>query len=167
MSVLSEKAELSRKYTNYSLRATSVYLLDAANIPTRHIMSVTGHKAESSLKTYTGHTDNNTKKLVSNIITELLDSKLEPVTNSQYDELMDQLDADPEFDQILADLPSINSEATCAISSNNCVTPVTPAGVSNVFSCNYQWNTRFQPYPQPMITGQNAHVTINYNIFNN
>ena len=98
---------------------------------------------------------------------DLLDSKLEPVTNSKYDELMDQLDADPEFDQILADLPSINSEATCANSSTNCVTSVTPAGVSNVFSCNYQWNTRFQPYPQPMITSQNAHVTINYNIFNN
>ena len=152
MSVLSEKAELSRKYTNHSLRATSVHLLDAANIPTRHIMSVTGHKAEYSLKTYTGHTDNNTKTLMSNIITEstgavsatelsfkqdesdvpdfdLLASDLEPVTSSQYNELVDQLDADPEFDQILADLPPINSGATCLNSSNNCVTPVTPAGV--------------------------------------
>ena len=61
ISVLSEKAALSRKYTNHSLRATSIHLLDAGNIPTRHIMSVTGHKAKSSLKSYTGHTDNNTK----------------------------------------------------------------------------------------------------------
>ena len=62
MSVLSQKASLSQKYTNHSLRTTSVHILDAAQIPTRHIMSVTGHKAETSLKTYTGHTNNKKKK---------------------------------------------------------------------------------------------------------
>ena len=31
-------------------------------------MSVTGHKAETSLKIYTGHTNNKTKKPISNII---------------------------------------------------------------------------------------------------
>ena len=50
MSVLSEKADLSTKYTNHSLRATSAHILDAALIPSRKIMSVTGHKAESSLR---------------------------------------------------------------------------------------------------------------------
>ena len=71
MSVLSQKASLSQKYTNHSFRATSVHILDATQIPTRHIMSVTGHKAETSLKTYAGHTNNNTKKPMSNIITKL------------------------------------------------------------------------------------------------
>ena len=61
MSVLSQKASLSQKYTNHSLR-TSVGILDATQIPTRHIMSVTGHKAETSLKTYTGHTNKKKKK---------------------------------------------------------------------------------------------------------
>ena len=31
-------------------------------------MSVTGHKAETSFKAYSGHTNNKTKKPVSNII---------------------------------------------------------------------------------------------------
>ena len=68
MSVLSQKASPSQKDTNHSLRTTSVPILDATQIPTRHIMSVTGHKAETSLKTYTGHTNN--KKNMSNIITK-------------------------------------------------------------------------------------------------
>ena len=36
--------------------------------------------------------------------------------------------------------------------------------VSNVFSCNYQWNAGFQTFPQPVITDQNAQIIIDYNI---
>jgi hypothetical protein len=68
MSEFSQKAGISRKYTNHSLRATSVHLLDAAQFPSRHIMSVTGHKAEIRLKTYTGYTSENTKRSMSKAI---------------------------------------------------------------------------------------------------
>lgn len=72
MSNLSEKAGLSQKYTNHSLRATSVHVLDSAQVPTRHIMSVTGHKCENSLKTYTGFTDSSTKQMMSHTISKSL-----------------------------------------------------------------------------------------------
>jgi hypothetical protein len=49
MSEISQEFALSQVYTNHSLRATTVHVLDAANIAVRHIMSVTGHKSESSL----------------------------------------------------------------------------------------------------------------------
>ena len=63
MNKISESAQLSKKYTNHSLRATAVHILDAANFPSRHIMTVTGHRSESSLKTYTGYTDSNICKI--------------------------------------------------------------------------------------------------------
>lgn len=60
MSEISKVFKLSQVYTNYSL--TTVHLLDVASIPGRHIMSVTGHKSESSLKSYTGYTSTKTKR---------------------------------------------------------------------------------------------------------
>jgi hypothetical protein len=42
--------------------------------PDRHIMFVTGHKAESSLKTYTGYTDSKTKQKMSNALSSVLRS---------------------------------------------------------------------------------------------
>jgi hypothetical protein len=54
MTTIRKDCQLSKIFTNHSLRATTVHLLDIAWFPDRHIMSVTGHKAESSLKTYTG-----------------------------------------------------------------------------------------------------------------
>ena len=98
-----------------------MHILDATQITTRHTMSVTGHKAETSLKTYTGHIYNKTKKPMSNIITkstgavsdinksseqaknahkDIADFTLEPVTKNQYDDLMDDLNSDP--DRLLA-----------------------------------------------------------------
>ena len=50
MTTTNKDCQLSKIYTNHSLRATTVHLLDVARFPDRHIMSVTGHKAESSLK---------------------------------------------------------------------------------------------------------------------
>ena len=52
MSTISKESDLSRIYINHSLRAKTVHVLDVARFLDRHIMSVTGHKAQSSLKTY-------------------------------------------------------------------------------------------------------------------
>jgi hypothetical protein len=62
MTEISRMAKLSHEYTNHSCRATTVHVLDEAQVPSRHIMSVTGHKSESSLKTYSGKTCEKNKK---------------------------------------------------------------------------------------------------------
>ncbi|CAC5390986.1 unnamed protein product [Mytilus coruscus] len=62
MKKISAAAKLSIFYTNHSLRATTVHVLDVAQFQNRHIMSLTGHISENSLKTYTGQTSEETKK---------------------------------------------------------------------------------------------------------
>ena len=193
MAVLSERAGLSAKYTNHSLRATSVHILDAAQIPSRHIMSVTGHKAEASLKTYSGHTDTDTKKLMSHTIYKstgatvdehhesiprpkkpkwgndlnlnLQESVLEPVSNSQYNEILNDLNSDPEFENLMMQVSDSMSQP--AGIAPGIISPVAQSNSqSNSFTCNYNVVPGCFPMPQPLITGQNAHVSINYNIFN-
>ena len=80
---------------------------------------------------------------------------LEPVTNSQYGDLMD--------DKILAEmLPNFGENIVPVASASSAMTRSHHIAVSNV--CNYQWNVGFQTFPQPVITEQNVQITINYNI---
>jgi hypothetical protein len=46
MSEISKEFALSQVYTNHSLRATTVHVLDAANIAGRHIMSVKANQVK-------------------------------------------------------------------------------------------------------------------------
>lgn len=52
MKTLSQQAGLSRVYTNHCLRATCVTTLDSVGFEARHIMGVSGHKAETSIRNY-------------------------------------------------------------------------------------------------------------------
>lgn len=52
MKTLSEEAKLSAIFTNHSIRSTYITNLDAAGFESRHIMTVSSHKSESTIKTY-------------------------------------------------------------------------------------------------------------------
>ena len=81
---------------------------------------------------------NKLKVLIMTFHLNLLDSTLEPVTNSQYDEFMDDLNSDPEFDKILAEMPFNSGSNIVPVSSTSSAIARSPCEVSNVFSCNYQ-----------------------------
>ena len=49
---ISRAAELSRAYTNHSVRATAITLQSNAGIQNRHIMAISGHCSEQSLAYY-------------------------------------------------------------------------------------------------------------------
>ena len=53
MKIISTGANCSRIYTNHCLRATCVTTLDQSGFESRDIMSVSGHRSESSIKIYT------------------------------------------------------------------------------------------------------------------
>ena len=61
MECISKVAELSKIYTNHSIRATAVKILDKCGYEARHIMADSGHKSKSSIRSYC-KTDTSTKK---------------------------------------------------------------------------------------------------------
>ena len=52
MKEISQSAQLSRVYTNHSVRATAITLWSNAGVPNRHIMAISGHRNEQSLAHY-------------------------------------------------------------------------------------------------------------------
>ncbi|VDI10339.1 Hypothetical predicted protein [Mytilus galloprovincialis] len=84
MNEISKMANLSHIYTNHSCRATTVHLLDEADIPSRHIMTVTGHKSETSLKTYSGKTCEKKKRHMSEILSSKNCGKKSCISNIDF-----------------------------------------------------------------------------------
>jgi integrase len=52
MTNISKLAHLSMNYTNHSIRATSITEMDEAGVASGHIMRISGHKSEASIKNY-------------------------------------------------------------------------------------------------------------------
>ena len=68
MKNISREGNLSKCYTNHSIRATAVTILDKLGFEARHIMAVSGHKNEASIRSYS-KTDICTKKKMSETLT--------------------------------------------------------------------------------------------------
>ena len=115
MTTISKWGKLSKIYSNHSIRATSITIMDECGIASRHIMKVSGHKSETSLKSYTQNISVIKKKEISATLSRSLgqdviesevqngkctvESSSETVTNkivlinndSLYDDLADLL----------------------------------------------------------------------------
>jgi hypothetical protein len=68
MSKLSLAAGLSRRYTNHSLRATCITVLDEKGFDSRDICNVSGHRNERSLRTYVGRPNDAKKQKLSDAL---------------------------------------------------------------------------------------------------
>ena len=66
---------LSQTYTNHSVRATAITLWSNANVPSRHIMSISGHANEQSISSYNSRPSVKQLKNCSNILSNALVSK--------------------------------------------------------------------------------------------
>ncbi|XP_068738290.1 uncharacterized protein [Montipora capricornis] len=115
MKTLSKNANLSQEYTNHSIRATAVTLLDHSNFEARHIMRVSGYKSESSIRSYSRRLPENKQSEISDALSAACtaDRAVLPVmnlptnnedlelTSSQFQHAVDSLTNSP--------LPNINS----------------------------------------------------------
>ena len=71
MKDISVAAELSMVYTNHSIRATCITQLDNGGNEARHIMAVSGHKSESSIRSYS-KTGMSVKRKMCNMLSSTL-----------------------------------------------------------------------------------------------
>ena len=81
MKNMSREAKLSKCYTNHSIRATAVTILDKSGFEARHIMAISGHKNEASIRSYS-KTDICTKKMSETLTTRCELSEELSVMNS-------------------------------------------------------------------------------------
>ncbi|XP_062595701.1 uncharacterized protein LOC134257069 [Saccostrea cucullata] len=70
MSRVSEDYTLSKRYTNYCVRATSITVLDHKGVEARHIIGVSGHKSETYIKLYSSHLSEDKKRQMSDILSD-------------------------------------------------------------------------------------------------
>ena len=97
MKNISTDAGLSQLYTNHSIRATCITVLDSAGNEARHIMSVSGHRSEASIRSYS-KTDMAMKRKMCNILSSTIAS---PPGNKYQKVVEDEADiTDEEFSNI-------------------------------------------------------------------
>ena len=80
MSKLSIKYELSQRYTNHSIRVTGLQSLEDANIEGRHIIRISGHKNEQSIKNYARKLSAARKRNISSILSGMVDEQSNPLS---------------------------------------------------------------------------------------
>ena len=71
MTRISKELELSQTYTNHCIRTTAVSLLDECNFEARHIMRVSGHKSECSIRSYSRRLSEVKQKQISETLSRL------------------------------------------------------------------------------------------------
>ena len=72
MKEISKAAKLSKLYTNHCIRASAITLWSEAGLASRHIMKISGHKNEQSLKHYNSHPSTSELKKCSQVLSTAL-----------------------------------------------------------------------------------------------
>lgn len=70
MKDISKAAGLSKIYTNHCVRATAITLWSNAQVPSRHIMNISGHRNEDSIKHYNTRPSADQLRTCSNVLSE-------------------------------------------------------------------------------------------------
>jgi len=69
MKTISVDCKLSQEYTNHCIRSKAVSVLDNNNVEARHIMRVSGHKSESSIRSYSRQLTESKSREISQTLT--------------------------------------------------------------------------------------------------
>ncbi|XP_061190187.1 uncharacterized protein LOC133198049 [Saccostrea echinata] len=83
MTNLSKEANLSKIYTNHCIRATSITTLDHEGMEARNIMRLSGHRCESSIKSYSSKLSEAKTREMSGILCKNISTTSENFSNSE------------------------------------------------------------------------------------
>ena len=75
MKKLSIEAKLSCVYINHLIRATTITKLDESGYEAQHIRALSGHRNESSIRSYSSQTSLSTKRKMSETLSKSLNNK--------------------------------------------------------------------------------------------
>ena len=75
MKDISKLASLSKMYTNHCVRATAITLWSDAQVPSRHIMAISGHRSKASLKNYKARPSSEQLRACSDILSGALSGR--------------------------------------------------------------------------------------------
>jgi hypothetical protein len=132
MSTISRQAGLSKIYTNHCLRATSITKLDRNGFEARHIMRASGHKSESSIRSYSTHLSEEQQRDMSDCLSKPFSNRKENATlNStsvmndlSEQELFDIFSTDNAFEELLHVATKDSNQSVVPVVSNQNVVPV-------------------------------------------
>ena len=168
---MSIKAVIIPHLTNHCIRATLVTVLSEANYVGKHIRSITGHKSDASLDSYSGSASFRKHEEMANDLASFMEIDKENTSAN----IQAQVPSNPQIDPSVLDLfqpPAIPLEAqssassTSMLSTSNVGLPDhgfnTPATFENNFAVN---STNMTQVMNPPYTFFNCTVNIANNFF--
>ena len=155
---MSIKYGLSQRYTNHSLRVTSLQILEDCQVDARHVIRVSGHKQTDSLQHYARRLSASRKRHISGVLASTLISEI------------GEEDEDENRQSIIQNIPPSPAPSMSGIDLVD-----VPSDIDGFFSSlpdelllnstNFQAPANFQaPMPrvfQPMFNNC-SHITINF-----
>ena len=136
---LSEKYGLSQRYTNHSVRVTSMQLLEDSDIEGRHIQRISGHKSLESINSYAKRLSAARKRNISQIFSHHTAPTTAPTFRLCPDSLRNEEPDIPEKSPISVSTININSGLMGNASSTTSIPAISSAALASIpipFDCN-------------------------------
>ena len=89
--VMTKRAGIEPPSTNHSIRATSVTVLANANVETRLIKSITGHKSDTSIESYSSWPSSSQQEVMSSILSNYLSQNESAAASTTFEDKENQI----------------------------------------------------------------------------